>query len=416
MSFLNYLALVVLLCCFSNPVFADNRFSCNTLGLKNADPLVENIIDRILTIGKIKQRYNVCRIAKFSNAAAMIYQQKRVIAYDPVFLEKLVRKSGERHWGKVTTLAHEIGHHIHRHTDKMEGLKKLPTMKRLAIQRQYELQADEFAGKVLANMGASLRSTQALIRILKVHVKVSNSNHPDANQRVKAVTRGWAIGCRQAGSNCNSRNAKNKQGARKQTFFSPLGQAETPHYSRFMQQAETLKGVLVNRGYCNFYATLAVRQTNRSIQHYCGFNVGSYNSPWSRVVTAQSNWCMKASAYATANEAKFRETKLATCLKKKQQNTSNKRNTTSQYRRFIKQSKHLKNIRVTRSYCNLYAALAVQQTQRNKQYRCGFERGDTVNRWSTARVAQSNWCMTIRASITAKEATYRENKLASCVP
>jgi hypothetical protein len=326
MNVLNYAPLSLLLFSLSTPVFADNRFSCNTLKLKNADPLVENMIDRILTIGNIRQRYNVCRIAKFSNAAAMIYQQKRVIAYDPVFLERLARQSGERHWGKVTTLAHEIGHHLYRHTDKLEGLKRLPTMKRLAIQRQYELQADEFAGKVLANMGASLPSTQALIRILKVHVKVAHSNHPDANKRVQAVTRGWNIGCRQAGSNCNSRGAKNKPKARKQSLSSPLGAAETPHYGRFMQQAETLKGVRVNRGYCHAYAVLAVRQTNRSIQHYCGFNVDSYNSPWSRKTVAQANWCMKASAYATANEAKFRETKLASCIKKPKKQTSKKRN------------------------------------------------------------------------------------------
>ncbi len=30
------------------------------LQLQNAEPLIENMIDRILTIGKIRQQYNVC--------------------------------------------------------------------------------------------------------------------------------------------------------------------------------------------------------------------------------------------------------------------------------------------------------------------------------------------------------------------
>ena len=420
MNPLKYCLLGTLILSASSTVFADSRFSCNTLQLQNAAPLIENMIDRILTIGNIRQKYNVCRLPHFSNVGAIIYKNKRLIAYDPVFLHKLARQSGELHWGKVTVLAHEIGHHIYRHPDKMPTLKKLPRMKRLALQRQYELQADEFAGKVLANMGASLGNTQALIRLLKVHQKVALSSHPDANKRVAAVTRGWNIGCQQAGRDCNSLRAKSR--ASQNNYQSPLERGATANYSRFMQQADSLKGVRVNRNYCNLYASLAVNQTNRSMQYKCGFNVGTYGSPWNRAVAPQSNWCLQASAHATSREAKFRETKLASCVARKQQRPRQQaarlpsgRKTTQYYNRFIQLSKKLNGQHVNRAYCNLYASVATHQTRRNNQHRCGFNIGNTANRWSSAFMPQSNWCMKVRSSITAGEATYRENKLATCV-
>ncbi|MCK5812699.1 MAG: hypothetical protein KAH03_00505 [Cocleimonas sp.] len=420
MTFLNYSLLGVFLLSASNTAFSDQRFSCNTSGLKNAEPFIENLIDRILTIGNIRQHYNVCSVAKYSNASAMIYQNKRIIAYDPVFLNRLSRRAGEPHWGKVTALAHEIGHHLQGHTDKLDDLQRLPKMKRLAIQRQYELEADQFAGKVLAHMGAALSSTQALIRTLKVHQNVTLSDHPNAKKRVIAVTRGWSIGCQQVGRDCNSKKYK---GNRSQgVIVSPMGRKETPHYSRFMQQAENLKGVIVNRAYCNLYASLAVQQTTRSLQYQCGFNVDSYASPWSRAYSPQSDWCMKGSAHATSKEAKFRETKLASCVSRKQKKSNQQaihsplgRKATANYVNFMRQAKKLKGIRVNRNYCNLYASLAVQQTRRNQQHQCGFDIGDRANQWSPLWKAQANWCMTTRVAVTSNEAKFRETKLASCI-
>lgn len=421
MYFLNYLLPFLFVLSLSNTALADNRFSCNTLKLQNATPLIENMIDRILTIGKIHQKYNVCRIPNYSNAVAMIYKKKRIIAYDPVFLSRLARQSGELHWGKVTALAHEIGHHIYKHTDRLDGLQKLPTKRRLAIQRQYELEADQFAGKVLANMGASLNNTQALIRVLNVHRTLSLSDHPAANQRVSAVTRGWNTGCREAGSECNRLIKLRTTSAKIQ---SPLGRNATPNYNRFMQQAERLKGVSVNPSYCYLYAYLAVQQTKRSQQSNCGFNIGSYGSSWNKALKPQANWCLKASAHATSRETQFRETKLASCItsnqqqekqQEKQRTSVANNKTTANYVRFIQQSRSFNGLRVNSAYCHLYATLAVEQTRRNRQQGCGFEIDDTVNRWSTASKPQSDWCMTMRADITAGEAAFRERKLDSCL-
>jgi hypothetical protein len=166
-----------------------------------------------------------------------------------------------------------------------------------------------------------------------------------------------------------------------------------------------------------------VQQTKRSLQYQCGFNVGSYASPWSKTYAPQSDWCMKGSAYATSKEAKFRETKLASCVARKKQNPNQRtansplgRKATANYVNFIQQAKKLKGVRVNRGYCNLYASLAVQQTQRNQQHRCGFDISDRANQWTLLWQTQSNWCMTARASITSSEAKFRETKLAYCIP
>lgn len=289
---------------------ADQRFSCNTLQLNNAEPLVEDMIDRILTIGNIKQDYHICRLPHSANAAAVIYDNKRVIAYDPVFLHRLALQANEQYWAKVMILAHEIGHHRFHHTDKLSELSHLPEDKRNEIQREYELQADTFAARILANMGASLDNTRALITSLTLHVDESESTHPSANHRNSAVTQGWNTGCQEAGNDCNSHHKT----AQRDKKYSPLGRNATTNYMQFIRYANRLKGKRVNRHYCNQYATLAVKQTRRSQQAQCHFNVNIPNGQWSTSFTPQVNWCMKSSAYATTNEAQFRETKLASCV------------------------------------------------------------------------------------------------------
>lgn len=294
-------------------VFADKRFSCDTFNLRNAEPLIEDMVDRIQTVANIKQRYHVCRKDKFSNASATIINRKRLIIYDPVFLDELSRASDEQYWGRLTALAHEIGHHFHGHSDRLRVNSRLPELKRLKLSRLYELQADEFAGKVLAGLGASLNNTQALIKLLKTHVAEKYSAHPKSKKRVDAVTRGWNIGCHKAGANCNSPRYKRRISNNKSQ--SPLGRKATSGYTPFLQLAEQLKGQKVNQRYCNLYARLAAEQTKRSRQYKCGFNIGGKNSQWSTAFAPQVNWCMGASAYATSKEARFRETKLASCIR-----------------------------------------------------------------------------------------------------
>ncbi|MCK5902306.1 MAG: hypothetical protein KAG28_04090 [Cocleimonas sp.] len=294
---------------------ADPRFSCNVFQLHNAEPLIEDMIDKILTANKLQQRYHVCRVPKYSNVAATVIENKRIIVYDSVYLEKIASEANEEYWGRVTALAHEIGHHRYQHLIKINQNRHLAISQQLALQRQYELQADHFAGQALAGMGASLKNTQALMRVLTIHRNEDFSDHPNVQKRMSAVTQGWNIGCKWAGSNCNSPRYKQRAQANIALSFSATVSTNA-YYLQFMRQAEHLKGKRVTRAYCKHYARLATQQTKRAERDLCGFNIakhGEKNSRWSFDFLPQFNWCLKASAHATAGEAKHRETKLMGC-------------------------------------------------------------------------------------------------------
>jgi hypothetical protein len=104
---------------------------------------------------------------------------RRYIVYAPAFIEEIRRKS-ETYWSLVEVLAHEIGHHVNGHH----------------LQRgrfhERELEADYFAGFVLARMGASLEQTTAGERALGSHA--ASATHPAREQRIEAMSRGWHAG------------------------------------------------------------------------------------------------------------------------------------------------------------------------------------------------------------------------------
>jgi hypothetical protein len=81
-------------------------------------------------------------------------------------------------WVLYAVMAHEIGHYVlgHQHTE-------------LGSRPEIELEADEYAGKVLAKMGASLQDAQAAFRSEKM--KPKSHTHPPINERLKAVEAGW---------------------------------------------------------------------------------------------------------------------------------------------------------------------------------------------------------------------------------
>jgi hypothetical protein len=86
-------------------------------------------------------------------------------------------------WVLYAVMAHEIGHYVlgHQHTE-------------LGSRPEIELEADEYAGKVLAKMGASLQDAQAAFRSEKM--KPKSHTHPPINERLKAVEAGWREGGR----------------------------------------------------------------------------------------------------------------------------------------------------------------------------------------------------------------------------
>lgn len=273
--------------------------------VKEASSYTKNIIDHILALGDFQSNYTICATSGMSNVVAFINGSgHKIIVYDSVFLEQKAKEANELHWGRVAILAHEIGHHVLQHTTTRA--------KSLAEKRSRELAADKFAGLVLGHLGASLTNSKALMRTLGIRGDDTGHTHPSTRKRVSAVTKGWLKACKDIGRECNNQFMKKKK---RITYYAKPVKNSTSGFTNFINWAEKLKGVRVNRNYCKQYANIAVQQAKRSIQYRCGFDVYAEDpaKQWSLDWQPQFNWCMKMSSYATQRETIFREKKIFKC-------------------------------------------------------------------------------------------------------
>ena len=103
-----------------------------------------------------------------NNAVATSFKGIRYILYDRDFMDSLDNGSN---WGNLFILAHEVGHHINGHSldlvlyaaDAVESVS-------LSQSRIQELEADEFAGFVLAKLGGPISAANEVIS------KISNNS------------------------------------------------------------------------------------------------------------------------------------------------------------------------------------------------------------------------------------------------
>lgn len=178
------LSLPVLLgiCCFTSTIQAQNicvqQFSAISVNDNTNNITVagaEGIVADILNVMGLKGNFEV-RAAKVSNAAAMIYNGKRYLLYNPVFISTLNNATGND-WASVSVLAHEIGHHLNGHT--LNG----------GSEPGRELEADEFSGYIMQRLGASLEEAETAMK-LAADVK-GTATHPGRTDRINSIEQGW---------------------------------------------------------------------------------------------------------------------------------------------------------------------------------------------------------------------------------
>jgi len=96
-----------------------------------------------------------------NNAVAISYKGIRYILYDNNFMNSI---NNMNNWGNLFILAHEVGHHINGHSlDLILYSSKSVESKTLAQKRIQELEADEFAGFILAKLGGNISEAYKLI-------------------------------------------------------------------------------------------------------------------------------------------------------------------------------------------------------------------------------------------------------------
>jgi|SRR5947209_14483850 len=108
----------------------------------------------------------------------------RYILFNPSWIRGLSLGNSENtDWMRLGILAHEVGHHALNHY--LIGRNSTP---------QIELEADEYAGKILAILGATLEQAQSAFRQPAMCSKEGGGDHPKCADRLAAVARGWRKG------------------------------------------------------------------------------------------------------------------------------------------------------------------------------------------------------------------------------
>ncbi len=134
------------------------------------------------------------RATGIKNAVALIYEGKRLIVHDPLW-SRGERVTGAGLVASTLVLAHELGHHICKHT--------AGTM--TTSSRQKELEADRVAGSILRKMADTQESVvESLDQVLHVAGQMfavaASASHPSRDDRIQAISEGWT-----SGHNCNNR-------------------------------------------------------------------------------------------------------------------------------------------------------------------------------------------------------------------
>ena len=147
-------------------------------------------LEKILSVIGASKRFILQPCSDINNAVATSYKGLRYILYDKSFMSTLANNSTA--WSQLFILAHEVGHHINGHSiDILLAAANVVEPKTLAAKRQQELESDEFAGFILAKLGATLEQTSEAINLLVSNKDDTYSTHPTKAKRLNAIKIGF---------------------------------------------------------------------------------------------------------------------------------------------------------------------------------------------------------------------------------
>ena len=154
-----------------------------------SDSEADNALDRILNVIGASKNFVLTPCSEINNAMATSYKGIRYILYDKAFMKLINSRTND--WASLAILAHEVGHHINGHTlDLTMYAGGVVEAKSLAIKRKQELEADEFAGFILARLGATSDEALAFTKVFQEKDDTYDT-HPTKSKRVASVTKGY---------------------------------------------------------------------------------------------------------------------------------------------------------------------------------------------------------------------------------
>lgn len=158
----------------------------------SVDADAEEALKIILSTIGASKRFVLQPCDNINNALAISYKGIRYILYDREFMSSITDGNS---WSNLFILAHEVGHHINGHTvDILLYTNEIIQPETLRQKRELELEADEFAGFILANVGGSISEINSLLRKVSSREDDTYSTHPSLEKRIQAVQRGYEKG------------------------------------------------------------------------------------------------------------------------------------------------------------------------------------------------------------------------------
>ena len=152
------------------------------------DKEAEDALNKILNVIGASRNFVLVPCDDINNALAITYKGERYILYDKDFIEQI--EDVTNNWSGLFILAHEIGHHINGHTRDFLLAKVLDEQSK-EKQREEELEADEFAGFIVANLGASQNDIIELFDVIGIKGDDSYSTHPSKDKRLLSAKKGF---------------------------------------------------------------------------------------------------------------------------------------------------------------------------------------------------------------------------------
>ena len=171
----------------------------------------ERGLQRILSVIGASKRFVLQPCNNINNAVATSYKGIRYILYDKDFMDSL--DAGDN-WSNLFILAHEVGHHINGHSlDLVLYAAEVVEPQSLVTKREEELEADEFAGFILAKLGAPFSSIELLLNNISLDYDDTYSTHPSLSKRINAARKGFLNG-----SNSLSETSSNNENKDENNF------------------------------------------------------------------------------------------------------------------------------------------------------------------------------------------------------
>jgi|GEM_PF-5644499 hypothetical protein len=178
-------------CFFGNDAIATTSGGCPDAAQAFVlhDSAAYGMLQSIADAHGLQPNFRLVPCPGIKNFVARADKGIRNIYFDPDYINGMKLYS-QQYWATMGVFAHELLHHYNNH---------MMLAADFAARRRLELEADNWSGRTLAMLSASLTEAQSCLELVEHPVVDSLSTHPSKDKRLKAIEDGYGAGKKNAG-------------------------------------------------------------------------------------------------------------------------------------------------------------------------------------------------------------------------